>query len=82
MAAYATPTVAVAGLNPVEVIESGCVAALTVSESVFEVVFCGLLLSRTVTVTLNVPAAVGVPYGAPEVAWMLIPLGKPVADQL
>jgi len=35
--------------------------ALTVIVSVFEAVCCGLPLSVTVTVKLNVPAAVGVP---------------------
>jgi hypothetical protein len=33
----------------------------TVSVSTFEAVCCGLLLSLTVTVMLNVPEAVGVP---------------------
>jgi hypothetical protein len=71
------------GLNAVLVIESaGVVALLTVSVNVFEAVFCGLLLSRTVTLTLNVPATVGVPKGAPVEELIDIPLGNPVADQL
>ena len=44
------------------VIESAGVAAGdTVSVSTFEAVFWGLLLSVTVTVTLNVPETFGVP---------------------
>jgi hypothetical protein len=69
-------------LNAVVVIESGLLAGLTVSGSTFEADSCGLLLSRTVTVTLNVPATVGVPKGAPEDELIDIPLGNPVADQL
>jgi hypothetical protein len=64
------------------VIESADVALLTVSVSVFEAVCCELLLSRTVTVTLNVPATVGVPKGAPLDELIDIPFGNPVADQV
>ena len=64
------------------VIDSGAVAGLTVSVNTLEADSCGLLLSRTVTVTLKVPATVGVPKGAPEVELIDIPLGNPVADQL
>ena len=70
------------GLSAVVVIESVGVAAATVSDSVFEAVFCGLLLSVTVTVKLNVPATVGVPKTAPEEELIPMPLGKPEADQL
>lgn len=58
------------------------VAAATVIDSVFEAVFCGLLLSVTVTVKLNVPATVGVPKTAPEEELIPMPLGRPEADQL
>jgi hypothetical protein len=60
-AEYAVPTVAVDGLNAVLVIESVAAAGATVSVSTFEAVCCGLLLSWTVTVMLNVPEAVGAP---------------------
>ena len=81
-AEYPTPTVAVDGLNAVLVIDSAGVLLLTVKVRVFEADFCGLLLSRTVTFTLYVPAAVGVPKTAPEEELIDIPLGNPVADQL
>jgi hypothetical protein len=74
--------VAVAGLSAVVVIDSVGVAAATVSDSTFEAVCCGLLLSVTVTVKLNVPATVGVPKTAPEEELIPMPLGKPEADQL
>jgi hypothetical protein len=61
IAAYPTSTVAVAGLSEVVAIENAAVAAATVSDSTFEAVCCGLLLSVTVTVRLNVPEAVGAP---------------------
>lgn len=57
-------------------------AAFTVNGSTLDAVCWGLLLSRTVTVTLNVPATVGVPKGAPVVELIDIPLGNPLADQL
>ena len=69
-------------MNAVLVIDSGEVAGLTVSGRVFWAVCCGLLLSRTVIVTLNVPETVGVPKGAPDEELIDIPFGKPVADQL
>src|SRR5438552_3524020 len=55
---------------------------VTVSGRVLEAVCCGLLLSRTVTVTLKLPATVGVPKSTPSVEFIDIPLGSPVADQL
>ena len=58
------------------------VLPLTVSVSTFDAVFCGLLLSRTVTVTLNMPETVGVPKGAPDEELIDMPLGRPEADQL
>jgi hypothetical protein len=60
-APYAIPTVAVDGLNPVLVIESVVVEAAAESVNTFEAVCCGLLLSLTMTVMLNVPVAVGAP---------------------
>jgi hypothetical protein len=36
----------------------------------------------TVTVTVNVPDVVGVPNSAPEVEFICMPLGRPVAVQL
>ncbi|HYI09907.1 MAG TPA: hypothetical protein VEK57_12655, partial [Thermoanaerobaculia bacterium] len=80
-APYPTPTVAVAGSKAVLVIESGCVAATTVSGRFFEADFCGELLSSTVTVTVNEPAMVGVPKSAP-LSFICIPLDSPVADQV
>jgi len=64
------------------VIESAGVLLLTVNVSVFDADFCGLVLSFTVTVTLKVPATVGVPNGAPVEELIDIPLGNPVADQV
>src|ERR1017187_8037774 len=49
----------------------------TVIDSVFESVFCGLLLSLTVTVKMNVPEAVGVPEMAPVEALIARPPGRP-----
>jgi hypothetical protein len=51
-----------------------------VSDSAFEVVCCGVELSVAVTVTLNVPALLGVPPNAPA-ALRFRPVGRPVADQ-
>jgi hypothetical protein len=51
------------------------VAAAAVSDSTFEAVCCGLLLSATVTVRLNVPATVGVPKTAPEEELIPMPPG-------
>ena len=83
-AAYPVLTVAVAGLSEVVVIESAGVkvAPVTVIDSTFEAVFCGLLLSVTVTVKLNVPATVGVPKMAPVEELIAMPLGRPDANQL
>src|SRR5881275_1171680 len=81
-AAYPTPTVAVGGLSAVVVIVSVEVAAETVIDSPFDAVCCGLPLSWTVTVKLNVPATVGVPNTAPDVALIPMPFGRPLADQL
>ena len=65
----------------IEVIVKPPPLSATVSVSTFEAVFCGLLLSVTVTVMLNVPATVGVPNNAPDVAFMFMPLGWPDTDQ-
>src|SRR5256885_1927231 len=75
-----TPTVGVGGLSAVVVIVSGEVAAATVIDSPFDAVCCGLPLSETVTVKLNVPATVGVPNTAPDVALIAMPFGRPLAD--
>ena|ERR1041385_2490932 len=47
----------------------------TVNEKFFDAESRGLLLSLTVTVMVNEPATVGVPYRAPVVAFICIPLG-------
>ena len=49
---------------------------VTVIESGFEAVCCGLLLSVTVTVKLKVPAVVGVPKIEPTVVLSDNPGGK------
>src|SRR5437016_2225979 len=57
-------------------------AAPTVMVKPFEAACCGPLLSRTVTMKLNVPATVGVPKTAPVVALIPMPLGSPLADHI
>jgi hypothetical protein len=52
-----------------------------VSEITTEDVCSGAEESVTVTVTLNVPALVGVPPTTPA-GFILMPGGKPVADQV
>jgi hypothetical protein len=81
-AAYVVPSVAVAGLSPVLVIDSATVAELTVSEKPFKEDCCGLLLSWTVTIRLNVPEAVGVPERTPVVGLTVTPLGWPETDHV
>ena len=62
---------------------AGEVAAAMAIDSAREAVCCGLLLSRTVTVKVNVPAAVGVPNTEPTVALIAKPEGKPLdTDQV
>jgi hypothetical protein len=58
-------------------------AFITVSVSRL-VTLCGvgLVASLTVTLTVKVPAAPGVPVMAPELALMVSAEGRPVADQL
>ena len=55
---------------------------LTVSVNPCDAVRCGLLLSWTPTVRLNVPVAVGVPESTPLVGFMDRPLGWPETDQV
>lgn len=56
---------------------------LTVSDRGFDVVFCGLLLSVTVTEKAKVPEAVGVPEITPVVGLIFRPPGKPLeTDQV
>ena len=57
------------------------VAGATVSDSSFDDVCCGLLLSLTVTEMLKDPETVGVPKSAPVVVFIAIPLGWPEPDQ-
>src|ERR1035441_7491520 len=56
--------------------------AFTVSESGFEVVCCGLLLSWTPTVKVKGPEAVGVPEMTPVVGLIETPPGPPVIDHV
>jgi hypothetical protein len=46
-----------------------------------EAISCGLDESRTVTVAVDVPAAVGVPLITPDEELMDNPIARPVADQ-
>ena len=56
---------------------------LTGIERILEAVRCvGLVESVAVTLTLDVPVAVGVPLIVPELESMDNPAGNPVADQV
>lgn len=58
------------------------VSRVTVSVSAVEACCCGLPLSWTFTVMLNVPEAVGVPLRAPVAAFIDMPFGWPETDQV
>jgi hypothetical protein len=74
---YATPTMPAASE---EVVIAS--AGLIVSARVRVTVRCvGVVASVTVTLTLLVPEAVGLPETTPDAASMERPAGKPVADQ-
>ena len=62
----------------------GCGALDIVREIAVDCVWAGLLLSVTVAVNWDVPAAVGVPEITPEVAARISPEGRlpPVIDQV
>lgn len=79
MALYAVPATPVG--SAAVVMASGAGAIITVNVLV---ALCGVGVpeSATVTFTVLVPAAVGVPVICPVLGLMLSPAGNPVADQL
>ena len=62
--------------------EGVCTAAATVSGSTFEEDCCGVPLSRTATVRLKVPDAVGVPERTPVEGLIVTPEGWPETDHV
>lgn len=79
VALYAAPTVPLGSVAVV--IESNAGAIVTVNVLV---AVCGVGVPESVTVTFTVlvPAAVGVPVICPVLVLMLSPAGNPVADQV
>jgi hypothetical protein len=79
---YAVPTVDVDGLSEVVLIDRTLTCGFTVNENMCEAACCGLLLSWTVTVGINVPETAGMPESTLVVAFIVRPLGWPETDHV